>query len=151
MGMKRKIIFVVSTGLMVLLFQNCGREQMAFVDSVVDESLEHFSYSYKSATEVYFNVNVIPQEPSGGLKEFLVVGGIAPSDSDSNAQISWEIRMLDESGRDICPMMEGDNQNGETLVEGSCVTQTTNKAHRLESRVYFDGREYSFTQNLNGL
>ncbi|GEM_PF-1885794 len=151
MGMIKKITLLTSAFIMVLSFQNCGKEDMAFMDSVVDENLEYFNYTYKSAPEFYFNVNVIPQTPVDNYKEFLIVGGVAASDADRTASISWSIRMLDAEGRDICPRMEGDNSMGETLIEGSCVTPQTNRAHKLESKVVFDGVEHVFTQSLNGL
>ncbi len=151
MGMYQKFVLIASSFAALLFYQNCGREQMVFVDSVVNDNFEYFNYNYKTVTEVYFNVNVIPQVPSGGLKEFLIVGGVAPSDSDNNASISWEIRMLDEAGRDICPRIEGSNQKRETLIDGSCTTPDSNKAYALESRVLVNGREYFFTQSLKGL
>ena len=117
---KKIIPFLILMVVLVFQFQNCAKKEFVFADEKVEETLSYFEYRYKSATPIYFEVQVLPTESDATFQSYDILGFATPSDGSSVA-IDYKIDIYDTSHRSICAQKVGQLANGETLISENCL------------------------------
>ena len=145
---KRIIPLLGLMSLLLFQFQNCAKKEFAFEDSLVTETMDYFEYRYEKATPVYFEVQVLPKELSGGYQSYDVLGFATPSDGSIEA-INWQITVYGTSNNVICAQKNGQLTAGETRIAETCVIQAGIKIGSAVIKVQLGGQWYEYKKIYN--
>lgn len=118
--MKRNLklfLLFVAGGFSIVAFQNCGNQELAFQDSLLDDTLSFFNYKYTAASPYYHDIKVLKGPITANAKTFQVIGTISRTSPDDTTPLSWRIRLMDSTGAHL-PTISGDiTTNGTTVYE----------------------------------
>lgn len=138
MKLKKKFLMlaIFSSLLILLPFQNCSKNPSVFEDSAVQETMDFFEYRYKAATEIYFEIQIVPdvEDPTGRI--YRLLGLAAYSDGSSN-NIEYEVEIIGTT----C-LRSGTLINQETLFEDSCLLPPTTVIGDVVIKVRRPGGEW---------
>lgn len=112
------IVLLFLTGTVALFFQNCAQTKLNEGSSHLgssQEDLGYFYYSYANRPNLYANLALIfPTENIGNFAKFNIYGMVASADG-SSGNISYEVRITDDTGQSVCAgdtgVLNADQQN----------------------------------------
>lgn len=127
MRLNRQQTSFLLAGIMALLlvqFQNCARNPDQFTDQEVQKTMDFFEYRYEKATDVYFEIQIVPDTEDATHRLYKLLGFAANSDGGT-AAIDYSIEIFGTDEQSICPERTGTLTAGDTLIEESCLLPKT--------------------------
>lgn len=147
----RLFAIILGSAVLVLSFQNCAQEGLNYQDSLYEDNLSFFNYSYKPNTPFYFDLKVIEQEKQGNDRIFQLVGVISKTDPADTSDLAWEIKMIDDIGNHPPTTIGSSTIQGSLVKIDEIVGKVGRKYIELDVLIRHQGKDYQHKIPLHNL
>lgn len=147
----RLFAIILGSSVLVLSFQNCAQEGLNYQDSLYEDNLSFFNYSYKPNTPFYFDLKVIEQEKQGNDRIFQLVGVISKTDPADTSDLAWEIKMIDDIGTHPPTTIGSSAIEGSLVKIDEIVGEVGRKYIELDVLIRHQGKNYQHKIPLHNL
>jgi hypothetical protein len=142
-NLKRSLFFLSALAFGVLVFQNCAQPtSSSFEDKALASTMSLLEYRYKSATPIYFELQMIKTAADATDKVYEMVAVAAPSDGSAKA-ISYVLAVYGMDNTPLCTTKTGVLAAGTSMVRYNCLMKTSDEIQYTTMKVKFADGEWN--------